>query len=507
MSLQGIYRDICTRNLFTIASADGTEVVHCVRFEHRVTRCRMLLAEAGVCSGDAVLFRGDQGVSALVVFWATVLEGAVFVPVDASWPAYLLGKACAKASPALAIVDDGLLPAWQGLSCKLGVMPLSIVEARLSDDSATNAGDVAFEQRTSQEIPADTPAVYLFTSGSTGDPKAVVLGHAALARSAQLVVDTFDWQPGERLLNLADPHTMSGLRNAFVAAPLAGMTWVCAPKTQRDNTFALLACIERARPQRMVVAPVLLRHVNLLGDRVADAVFASTKAVYCTGTDLNADDVRQFHARFGIPVVNYYGLTETVGLCISQDVRDWSVDDASIGRAADCQARVVDADDREVAQGDVGELQVLLAHPMSGYLHDAVATAAMFDGRWLRTGDLVRCDPDGRIGIVGRSGDFIKTLGTEKIQPQEIEAVLEQCPGVAEAAVFGWADPAGGERIVALIVAGADAEEASLSDSRIAAFVRDRLGPVRVPTIFRHVAAIPRSANGKTLRKQLRDFV
>ena len=506
MSLQGIYRDICTRNLFTIASADGTEVVSCACFVHRVARCRALFAGAGIRGGDAVLFHGDQGLSALVAFWATVLEGAVFVPVDASWPAYLLGKACAKASPALAIVDDGLLPAWQGLSCRLGVMPVSIVEDRLSDDIATNV-DAGIEQSAVSEIPADTPAVYLFTSGSTGDPKAVVLCHAALARSARLVVDTFDWQPGERLLNLADPHTMSGLRNAFVAAPLAGMTWICTPKKQRDNTFALLDCIERTQPQRMVAAPVVLRHVNLLGDRVADAVFASAKAVYCTGTDLNADDVRQFHLRYSIPVVNYYGLTETVGLCISQDVRDWSADDASIGRAVGCQARVVDKNGGGVAQGEVGELQVLLEHPMSGYLHDAVATAAMFDGRWLRTSDLVRCDTDGRISIVGRSGDFIKTLGTEKIQPQEIEAVLEQCPGVAETAVFGWADPAGGERIVALIVAVAGAEETSLTDSRLAAFVRDRLGPSRVPTIFRHVAAIPRSSNGKTLRKQLQDFV
>jgi acyl-coenzyme A synthetase/AMP-(fatty) acid ligase len=493
--------------MFTIEFAEGMAAVGCARFAFRVARCRALLAEAGVRRGDAVLFHGDQSLSALVAFWATVLEGAVFVPVDTGWPAYLLEKACAKASPALAMVDDGLLPAWRGLSCPLGVMPLSIVEARLSDDIAANAAAASLERHASLEIPADAPAAYLFTSGSTGDPKAVVLSHAALARSAQLVVETFDWQPGERLLNLADPHTMSGLRNAFVAAPLAGMAWVCAPKKQRENAFALLACIERTQPQRMVAAPVLLRHVNLLGDRVEDAVFAATKAVYCTGTDLNADDVRRFHARFGIPVVNYYGLTETVGLCVSQDVRDWSADHASIGRAVGCQARVVDEDAHGVAQGGVGELQVLLEHPMSGYLHDEAATAAMFDGYWLRTGDLVRRDADGRIRIVGRSGDFIKTLGTEKIQPQEIEAVLEQSPGVAEAAVFGWADPAGGERIAALIVAGAGVEEASLSDSRLAAFVRDRLGPARVPTIFRRVAAIPRSANGKTLRKQLKDFV
>ena len=504
-SLQAIYGDLRTRGIFRIESTDGAEATPCARFVDRVARCRAHLAGSGIREGDAVLFHGDQGPAAIVVFWATVLEGAVFVPVDGGWPAYLLQKACAKTGPAVAFVEDALLPSWQGLS-GAKVVALSVLEAGLSDGSASDAAAIR-PRHADADLAGERPAVYLFTSGSTGDPKAVVLSHAALAHSAQRVVDTFDWRTGERLLNLADPHTMSGLRNAFVAAPLAGMAWISAPKRQRENTFALLECIERTQPQRMVVAPVLLRHVNLLGARVDAGVFASTKAVYCTGTDLNGDEVRNFHARFGIPVVNYYGLTETVGLCVSQDVRDWSPGDAGIGCPVGCEARVVDGDGDEVAGDGEGELQILLDHPMSGYLDDAEATAAMFDGRWLRTGDLVRRDADGRIRIVGRSGDFIKTMGTEKIQPREIEAVLEQCQGVAEAAVFGWSDPSGGERIAALIVAGADQDGALLSDHRLASFVRERLGASRVPAIFRRVAAIPRSANGKTLRKKLQDFV
>jgi acyl-coenzyme A synthetase/AMP-(fatty) acid ligase len=503
MNLQEIYQDIRASGRFAIVPADGVEAIDCAGFVARVERGRALLAHAGVGSGDAVLFHGDQTPIAPILFWATVLQGAIFVPVDTGWPAYLLSKACAKAEPTLAIVDDALLFAWEGLSCPLGVRAASIIEASLSEGDESQESGYAIE---SPRIPDDAPAAYLFTSGSTGDPKAVVLGHAALAASARRVVDSFDWREGERLLNLADPHTMSGLRNAFLAAPLAGMTWISAPKTHRENVFALLECIARAQPQRMVVAPVLLRHVNLLGDRVDDAVFAATKAIYCTGTDLNTDDVRRFHACFGIPVVNYYGLTETVGLCIGQDVRNWSVDDASIGRAVGCAARIVDEDGEVVADGEAGELQVLLEHPMSGYLRDPDATAAMFDGRWLRTGDIARRDAQECIHLVGRSGDFIKTMGTEKIQPQEIEAVLEQCPGVAEAAVFGSSDDAG-ERIAALIVAAPGADNETLSDGRLASFVRQRLGPSRVPAIFRRVAAIPRSANGKILRKQLKDWV
>ncbi len=505
MPLALIYQQLSSNSQFGIQMAPGAARIESVTFVGIVEACRAMLVAKGVKSGDAVVFQGEQGLAASVVFWACVMEAAVFVPVDAGWPAYLLLKAVAKAKPFLAVVDDEYLPVWQAMTATCTLVAVSdLPMAQASANVSTPCVDKAV---VNDRAKPEMPAAYLFTSGSAGMPKAVVLSHAALARSAMLAVDTFGWQAGERLLNLAEPHTMSGLRNAFVAAPLAGMTWVCAPKTVRANTFALIECIACAQPQRMVAAPILLRHVNLLGTRVADDVFVSLQALYCTGTDLSAEEVRRFHARFGIPVVNYYGLTETVGLCLSQDVHRWSPQDASVGRPVGCDVRVVTRDGIEATPGEIGELQVLLQHPMSGYLGDVAATAAAFDGPWLRTGDLVRRDSDGRVSIVGRRGGFIKTLGTEKVQPQEIEAVLEQCPGVAEAAVFGWTDLAGGERIAALIVPVADADAASLSDAGLADFVRDRLGAARVPGIFRQVALIPRSTNGKILRKQLGELI
>lgn len=505
MLLAHVYQRLACGPGFAVEVAPGADPIDATAFVHIVEACRALLRSKAAKAGDAVMFQGDQGLPALAVFWACVMEAMVFVPVDAGWPAYLLQKAVARAIPSLAVVDDECLPAWHAMA-EAGAIPgvpvLPVSQLPVSRVAPSCVADAAEEA-----LEPDTPAAFLFTSGSAGEPKAVVLSHAALARSARLVVDTFDWHPGERLLNLADPHTMSGLRNAFVSAPLAGMTWVCAPKKTRENAFALMECVGLAQAQRMVAAPILLRHVNLLGARVADDAFASLKALYCTGADLNADEVGRFHARFGIPVVNYYGLTETVGLCLSQDPGHWSPEDGSLGRPVGCRVRLVGEDGAEAGAGEVGELQVLLEHPMSGYLRDDAATAAAFEGPWLRTGDLVRQHADGRISIVGRSGGFIKTLGTEKVQPQEIEAVLQQCPGVEEAAVFGWTDPAGGERIAALIVAMVDAEPASLSDAVLASFVRERLGPARVPAMFRQVGGIPRSANGKILRTKLGNFI
>lgn len=498
MHLAHAYQALSINPDFAVETAPGAARVDATAFVCQVEACRGWLLERGAKAGDAVMFQGDQGLPALVVFWACAMEAMVFVPVDAGWPEYLLRKAVARTTPSLAVVEDECLPAWQSMAD----MCVLVAVSALPTLPPTSAPSI---RPAHAGLAPQTPAVYLFTSGSAGEPKAVVLSHAALDRSARLVVAAFRWQPGERLLNLADPHTMSGLRNAFVSAPMVGMTWVCAPRKLRDSAFALVECVGAAQSQRMVAAPILLRHVNLLGARIADDTFASLKALYCTGADLNVDEVQRFHTRFGIPVVNYYGLTETVGLCISQDLDDWSPDDASLGRPVGCDVRLVGESGAEAGPGEAGELQVLLAHPMSGYLDDPVATEAAFDGPWLRTGDVVHRDAGGRISIVGRNGSFIKTLGTEKVQPQEIEAVLQQCPGVAEAAVLGWTDAAGGERIAALIVVTADAD--ALSDGALATFVRERLGVARVPSVFRRIERIPRSANGKILRMQLGDLV
>ncbi|MGQ0700496.1 MAG: class I adenylate-forming enzyme family protein [Panacagrimonas sp.] len=457
------------------------------------------LAAAGVRSGDAVLFVGGQSAAAFWTFQASLACGAVFVPVDPTWPAPRIAAYAVRTRARLAVVDA--LQSTEVEAALLGTLPgLHILrnDALFSITGATEPSVAPVP------VPDTAPAAYLPTSGSTGEPKIVVLSRAALQRSAELAVECFRWQAGERLLNLAEPHTMSGLRNAFVAAPLAGMTWLCLPREQRSNVFELLDAIATLRPQRLLAAPILLRQINLLGDRVELEVLASLKAVYCTGADLDREEVRKFHARFGLPVLNYYGLTETVGLCLCQSLDGWSQSDHSIGQAAGCELRLIGADGATAGLGEAGELQVRVPLPMSGYLDDPAATAAMFDGEWLRTGDIARVDDQDRVLLIGRSGTFIKTMNTEKIHPREIEEVLLRHPAIADAAVCGLPERGGGERIAAALVVReghAQPEAGILTD-----WVRQQLGPARVPTRLEWVAQIPRGAHGKILRQALPTF-
>ena len=448
------------------------------------------LQAAGVGCGDTVLFADGQGLSAFVHFWSTVLIGGIFVPVDSSWPATRIAAICPRLRPKVAVVPARDLTTFRALLPGLSVFAASDLPPACADFTPV-------------EVAADAPGAFLLTSGSTGEPKIVVHGRDALLRSAKLAVQTFDWGPGERLLNLPEPHTMSGLRNALLAAPLAGMCWVSTAADQRANLFALLDLIAALGIQRLVAAPMLLRQINLQAARLPPDMLTSLKAVYCTGADLHDEEVTRFHARLGIPVINYYGLTETVGLCLSQRVEGWQPGDRSVGWPVGCTVRLVAADGCELTQGDVGELQIDTHLPMQRYLDDPTATAQLFDGSWLRTGDLARRDADGRITLTGRASAFINTVHTEKIYPGEVESALECLPGIAQAAVFGLPDAAGGERIVALLVPLPDARDADLEPRQLALGVREQLGPGRVPALFRCVAGLPCSSNGKLLRNAL----
>jgi len=468
-----------------------------------IDRAAGQLVARGVCAGDRVMHCGEQGPAAFIAFWACVRLGAAFVPVDPSWAETLRRHALRKIGPrALVVGDASERTRWHALDAALPSLQFD------TESLAAGAGASGSETQTPlpREFDSGIPAACLFTSGTTAEPKAVVLSRGALVRSAVLAVRTFEWSAGERLLNLPDPQTMSGLRNAFLAAPLAGMHWVCAPRSRRTDIFALLELLQQARPQRIVAAPLLLRQINLLGERVPPGLLADTRAMYCTGTDLSVQEVSAFFERFHLPVINYYGLTESVGLCLSQRPAGWSRSDTSLGWPAGCEIRIVDAEGLPVPAGTPGELRIRQEWPMSGYLGDPEATAQCFTGGWLRTGDIVRQHQDGRITLVGRRSNFIKTQGTERVHPLEIEAVLEQHANIAEAAVCGLPQPAGGESIAAVLVPRAGWQPTGPELKAIARFVSDRLGRERAPAVFRCVAQIPRNTSGKILRHTLREL-
>ena len=435
--------------------------------------------------GDNVLVQIPQCIEATSIFWRCMEAGAVFVPIDRSWPDYLIERATAGISPRAIVTTKQRSDALERIFP--GAM---LLEMEGAAEKLTGSGD--------PQPGPQSDAVYLFTSGSTGVPKAVVHSRASLAHSAALALEIFGWRQGERLLNLAELHTMSGLRNSLIAAPMGGVDWLPFAALDQANFFDLIEVVHNSGCEHVVAGPAFVRQLGSFGDRIEKDRFSRVKAIYSTGAHLPADAAQAVFERFGLPVINYYGLTETGGICLSQRREDWTPHDTSLGRPVGCEARLIGMNGAETNEG---ELQVKSSQLMTAYLNDPEATAHRFDHGWLKTGDVMSRDEDGNFHLRGRADLFIKTRSTDRVHPEEIETVLELHPAVAEAGVVGVENPSGGEHLVVLaaIRGGGTVTPVALAD-----FVVERLGPSRKPTEVRLVASLPRLASGKLNRPELR---
>jgi acyl-CoA synthetase (AMP-forming)/AMP-acid ligase II len=231
-------------------------------------------------------------------------------------------------------------------------------------------------------------------------------------------------------------------------------------------------------------------------------VAPALRAIYCGGSPLAASVKRAVEAAFGLTLHNGYGLTEAAPT-VTQTRHEAPRSDCSVGPALPgVELRIVTAEGRDAAPGEVGELWVRGPNVMQGYYRDTRSTAeALREGGWLTTGDLARIEPDGAVHIEGRLKELIIRSGFN-VFPVEVEAVLNAHPGVSQSAVVGR-QVEGNEEVVAFVepVAGARLEPAA-----IAAFAADRLAPYKRPAEVIVLEKLPAAASGKVLKGRLKEL-
>jgi acyl-coenzyme A synthetase/AMP-(fatty) acid ligase len=318
---------------------------------------------------------------------------------------------------------------------------------------------------------------------------------------------SYRWQVGDLLWSLGDFHTMSGLRNPCIATLHAGAAFLVAPPETRGNALVVAEELQRHGVTILATVPALLRQFLRLATRLGNQPLVGVRQVFCTGSILTPEVEAAFRKRFMVPVYNYYGLTETAGLCLGI-IPGNRAEAGAIGWPIGSEILIVDDDGSPAPDGEAGELLVRSNNLMSGYFrgrqpHDV---SSLRDG-WYVTGDLARRNPDGSITLLGRISDAIKDVRGELLHPAEIERALERHPLVAEAGVCGIAGPDGEERLAACIVPAVKvtAEESFLSEVRQNLF--EILGPTRLPARFQLVAELPRGTGGKLLRGQLSELL
>jgi len=474
-----------------------------------VGRIAARLAAAGLRRGERIAVCSPQHAEAALLFWAAMRLGLVYVPLDPQLPGGALSGILARLAPRLVFLGTTT-------ACPPEVDQAQAVHFDAPDGTARSGRSFADWLETMPDpgpatpalieetaVAPDDPAVILFTSGTAGPPKGVVLSHAALHRSGALMAETYRWRADDLLFSPGDFHTMSGLRNPLVASLHAGAGLLLAGPQPRSSALGVAAAIVQHGVSLLATVPALLRQFLLLQER-GSVGLGRLRAVLCTGSTLTPSVAAAFTAAYHVPVWNYYGLTETAGLCAGVTPGAAAPPD-SFGLPLGCRMRIIDDNGRDLPPAQAGELLVASDRLMTGYFDDPAATAAVLRDGWFATGDLVRRDAQGFLFLLGRRSDAIKDARGELVHPEAVERVLEEHPMVAEAGVCGIRDADGTERLHAGIVQRAGGIPELWRELR--ELVLTRLGPTRLPAQFRQLPELPRGVNAKLNRRRLAEIL
>ena len=346
----------------------------------------------------------------------------------------------------------------------------------------------------------DDLAALLYTSGTSGKPKGVMLTHGNLRSNIEQVRQWVHLTPTDVVLG-ALPQFHSFGFTVLTLMPLAiGMKSVY---TARFSPVKILELMREHRPTLFVGLPSMYNALGRAKSAEADD-FSSLRFLVSGGEPLPDAVFELYQERFGVRLQEGYGLTETAP--VTNWLRPEDFTRYSVGKPLrDIHERIVDMEtQRDLGPGLEGEIRITGPNIMAGYYKDPAQTAEVFDELgYFRTGDMGKLDAQGRLYITGRIKEML-IVGGENVFPREIEEVVNKHPSVADSGVIGEPDPSRGETPVAFVelVEGATFDEADIAD-----FCATRLARHKTPRRIVHVKALPRTATGKILRRMLKDLL
>ena len=435
------------------------------------------LAKRGVTAGDRVaLMAGNRPefVAAVRAVWQL---GAAVALISPAWKRGEVDHALALTSPAHAVGDHPVLN---------GLMPMLHLDEPIPPVAAGSP----------PLPPAEADALLVFSSGTTGSPKAVRHTHASLGAAVRDWRDALQLTSRDRIQVATPPSHILGLLNIVTA--LQTGAWLRLHR--RFDVDRMLHHIQTDRiTVEMVVAPIAL--AIAAHPRLESFDLSSLRFFMWGATPVSRTVAEVVTRRTGVGWVPAYGSTELP--VIACNPLDGARLD-SVGRAVPgVDLRVVSLDtDAPVGAGETGEIQARSASLMSGYLPQEATAEAFCDG-WYRTGDVGAVDADGWLRLTDRCKEMIKVRGFQ-VAPAEIEAVLHGHPAVNDCAVFGVPDAVDGEAVVAAVAADAVADKVALA-AELADWVADRLASYKRLSRVLFLPEIPRLPSGKVLRRFLKE--
>ncbi len=476
---------------------EGRQRITFAELREQCAQVATLLRAAGSAPGDTVSLVMPNGLQTLRLLLGAMHGGWCVNPVNLlsqhDQMRYVLDHSDCKvvvASPEWADRVQGVL---NGLS-----RPVTLIVTE-ADALELPAFKREAGARDAQPAAPQDLALLMYTSGTTGVPKGVMLTQANLAANAQTISAEHALVPGDRVLAVLPLYHINAFAVTMLAPLAHGGSLAMPPK------FSAGAFWRQAVGTGCTWINVVPTMISYLLEGEAPPRDSTQAIRFCRSASsaLPPEHLRAFEQRFGIGVIETMGLTETVAPSFSNplDVAQRKI--GSVGRASGGQARVVDGALQPVPDGTTGEIGIHGPHEMRGYYKNDKATADAFspDG-WLRTGDLGHRDADGFFFVTGRIKELI-IKGGENIAPREIDEALLQHPAVLEAAAVGIPDRHYGQEILACIV---PREGMTCTEADLRAFCLEKLGRYKTPGVFRFVTELPRGPSGKVQRLKLVDL-
>jgi long-chain acyl-CoA synthetase len=479
----------------------GETKISCAQLDAQSDRVAASLTAAGVAAGDRVGLQLPNIPQFVIAYFGILKAGGVVVPMNVLLKAPEIEFQLRDSGAGTLITFSGCLDEAAKAAASADVASLYVAAATtplvagVPFDTLLAGGQPG--PQLAVRSPAD-PAVIIYTSGTTGVPKGAVLSHITLYMNADIPGRLFGFGDDDVVVVALPLFHIFGLSSIMNTCVLLGGTMSLVP---RFEAAAVLEVVQRDRATVFEGVPTMF--VALLQAPGLDSYDRSSLRVAISGgAPIPAEIIDSFERRFGVTILEGYGLSETASTTTfnvsAAERKIYSVGKPIWG----VSVQVWDSQGQPLPPGaeHVGEIVVRGPNVMTGYHNNPEATAEAFAGGWFHTGDLGYFDDDGFLFIVDRIKDLI-IRGGYNVYPREVEEAIYTHPAVAEAAVIGVPDTTMGEEVHA-IVAIRDGQ--SVTEGELIDFVKQRIAAYKYPRTVEFRDSLPKGATGKILKKELR---
>jgi long-chain acyl-CoA synthetase len=479
---------------FLFSEADARSYSY-AEFDGAVNRTVRMLAARGVGKGNKVSLLMPNSAEYIIAYFACFKLGALAGPINSLLKppemAYVIGNSEAKV---LLVSTDFM---QQVESIKGDVPRLEAVIKFDDEREATQEFSGAREGLPVAPVETDDEAVIIYTSGTTGKPKGCLLTHGNLIANARQIARWLGFTDRDRLLTVMPLFHMNAVSVTTMTPLYAGGSTVVSPKFSATRFWQIISDYE------VTSFGSVATMLSMLLEKYPQGVPAGLKTeqlrfAMCGSAPVPAEVLRKFEETFDCLVIEGYGLSEST--CRSTfNPPDERRRPGSCGMPIGNEMKVVDEEDREVKDGELGEIVLRGKNILKGYYRNEEANERAFRDGWFHTGDIGYRDADGFYFIVDRKSDMI-IRGGENIYPREIDEALYEHPAVTAAATIGIPDKLYGEEVAAFVVLK---NEETATEEELLHHCRERLADFKCPKSIHFVQDIPKGPTGKLLKREL----